>query len=820
MGKTYDLMIRARGDSRDAERAMKQLSRSVAKTGKKISSVGSGMTMALTAPLVGLGVMGARELGAIEKSTKQTDITLRRFGDGAKISAGFVADLAKALQRKSGLDDQAIQSGQNMLLTLGSIDVKTKSGAKTFKIASRSMVEFADSMGKDVTTAGALYAKTLAAASQGSILLPKGVKLSGDAMAKLEADMKKASTSTERQTLVMDALQKKFAGGMDLTNSEKMAVAMDELAGVGAKIVTLLLPAFNVLVDKLQGVTTWFDGLSESGQKFVGIGLLVSAALGPVLVGVGTLVTLFAGPLAAALAAITGPVALGVAAVVGLGVAFTMAYRKSESFRSGVNSVLRSVKTNFTQIFGSLRQTLSTWIGWATTAWGKWGDDLVRAVRPAFNFVKAIVSTVLNSIASIIKVGLAVMRGDWSTAWAEFKSGAKKAWDGIKSIISSGARAAVQVVKNLANAIGKVASEMLSAGKKLGQKIIDGIISAIKGAAGRIKGAVKDAVGNIKIDIPKIDMPSFGGGGKKSRSGKRSRSANGRETFSSGTAETDSLLSSGDNYSNSGIDLFGNVLKPTYESVTNYFTASTSKPYSVKQNDNGTQSLVTNNLAKSFLEARKAKAEAELKAKVSERASKVARIGVLTNEINALVKSMKNKKISSVARLKLGKTRIAKVKEREDLRQDVAILSDEILSLGGSIQQDTESLIAPDIDTVADPTSTTTSVSGGDSTTSALTTSPGADAAISQLQNSLASSQANLQASNEAFGYFNGTGDIGYGGGSNALQSARGGLNIYFSSTVPYTQEQARLVAQMAAQGISANGQLANINTNTIQIGA
>jgi len=102
---------------------------------------------------------------------------------------------------------------------------------------------------------------------------------------------------------------------------------------------------------------------------------------------------------------------------------------------------------------------------------------------------------------------------------------------------------------------------------------------------------------------------------------------------------------------------------------------------------------------------------------------------------------------------------------------------------------------------------------------STRSTGSGVDAALSQVQSQYQSSQMNLQAANEAFGYFNGTGDIGFGGNT-ALGAARGGLNIYFSSTVPYTQEQARQVALMAAQGIASNGQLNNLNTNTIQIGA
>ena len=171
MAKVYDLLVRARGETKDAERAMKQLQRNVDNAGRRMKNVGRTLSLAVTAPLVGLGAMGARELGEIEKANAQTEAAIARLGKRSLISVRGVQSLAAALQEKSGIDDQAIQSGQNLLLSIGAIDTRTKLGVQTFKIASRSMVEFAEQIELTTLLARVLEGRRLGAFDKAGAVL-------------------------------------------------------------------------------------------------------------------------------------------------------------------------------------------------------------------------------------------------------------------------------------------------------------------------------------------------------------------------------------------------------------------------------------------------------------------------------------------------------------------------------------------------------------------------------------------------------------------------------------------------------------------------
>lgn len=792
MGRTYNLMVRASGNTSDAQRALRQLSRRVEQTGARISSVGRTMSMAITAPLVGLGVMGARELGAMEKASKQTEISLRRFGGEAKISSKLVGSLASALQEKSGIDDQSIQSGQNLLLTMGAVNVKTVEGVKLFKRASLSMTEFADTMGRDVSTAGRLYAKTLAEATKGNIALPKNVKLSAIEMKNLEASMKNASTATEKQQLVLDALSKKFRGGMDLTSADKLNVAMDKLAGIGAKLVVMLLPALDMVVAGIGRLAKVFDALTPVQQRVVGLVTLLAAAFGPVLIAVGSLIQLFSGPLAAALAGMAGGPIVGiVAAIAGLGIAFTIAYRKSESFRVGVQNVLRNVRTTFVSIFSSLRQTLSTWFSWGQSAWNRWGDNLLSVVKPVFSIMRAYIGSILNNIASLIKIGLAVIRGDWGTAWNELKKMVSNTWNAIKTIVKNGFEAVKAVLGNLKDAVLSIGSKLYDAGKKIGKKIIDGIKAGVREYADDIAGAVTTAINpaSLTAAVQNKIMNSVGvGKGKSGPLNKRGGSAN---------------------KPSGGVNVFGELFgnNPSLGSILNYFKLSGSQVYNVSSGANGAQTVTTNTAAKEFVQSRIMQSKKRLAVYVAQRKKTITLVQKLNSQILKLYKSKGRAKGSAKNSIT---TKInVLTQKRDELLGFIEGLNNEILSLGGQIQQDEEALIPPEIVTGGETGATGSSSTAVDNVSSDI---------IAQQTAQTSALQANLAASNQAFALFNGSGDIG-SNSFNALAAARGQVQIVFNSTVPYSQQQAQLVSQMVSQGLQSSSAYANLSSGTLNLG-
>lgn len=139
------------------------------------------------------------------------------------------------------------------------------------------------------------------------------------------------------------------------------------LATLGVKIGTELLPYVIKGVTWISNLVTSFTQLSAPVKKAAGIFVLVLAAAGPVLTILGGLTS--------AIALLLTPIGLAVAAVAGLGVAFVLAYRRSDSFRAWVqDSLVPTLKT-----FGSW--VMSTGLP-AVEAFGqKIGNNLAPAAQ-------------------------------------------------------------------------------------------------------------------------------------------------------------------------------------------------------------------------------------------------------------------------------------------------------------------------------------------------------------------------------------------------------------------------------------------------------
>lgn len=213
-----------------------------------------------------------------------------------------------------------------------------------------------------------------------------------------------------------------MAGAMDKIKADKVAEQkMDNLKGkieeLSGAVETAqisfgdaLTPAISKVVDVLQAATDWFNGLSDRMKSILAISAAVVtallgmvAALGFVMMGVGQVITgvgallgvlktlatsgkLLAG-LQIAFAALTGPIGLitlGISAIV---IAFTVAYKKSETFRKVVDKSLQGVK----KAAGITAAFISKIF---TKAWNGLTSGLTKAAKGLQTTFKKISSTV------------------------------------------------------------------------------------------------------------------------------------------------------------------------------------------------------------------------------------------------------------------------------------------------------------------------------------------------------------------------------------------------------------------------------------------
>ena len=132
-------------------------SQSVSRFGKSADIMRQGFSNAARniqqAAVVGVGLLtsqiglGIRSLGELQRVQAQTNAVITSTGGVAGITADEVRKLSNELEDLTTIDDKAIQSAQNLLLTFTNI------GRKEFPAATLAALNMATALGEDLNTA-------------------------------------------------------------------------------------------------------------------------------------------------------------------------------------------------------------------------------------------------------------------------------------------------------------------------------------------------------------------------------------------------------------------------------------------------------------------------------------------------------------------------------------------------------------------------------------------------------------------------------------------------------------------------------------------
>ena len=324
--------------------------------------------------------------------------------------------------------------------------------------------------------------------------------------------------------------------------AQKMAdTQLDNLAGD----ITLLKSAFEGLKisvsDKLMPVArqlvqflTWcIDHASTLGPIILG----VASAFGTfaVAINIGSIMAkLKTGFVDLFMLFAKNPIALAIAAFVGLAVALVTLYKNNEDFRNKVNAIWSSVsgfitttvetiKTVVTTVFNAVKSFVTS--AWETiknvtkVAWEAIKLFIINPIKMAVNIVTTIVKVILVILTNIFVSAVNVVISIWGKVKEHIVKPLQEAYNGIvaalspvveffASIFSSAVAAAVgvwngiqeRIVAPIRSAISTVASVAGQIGSTLASKF-----NAIKGVASRAWSAVKDAMTKpIKTAFDKI----------------------------------------------------------------------------------------------------------------------------------------------------------------------------------------------------------------------------------------------------------------------------------------------------------------------------
>jgi hypothetical protein len=180
-----------------------------------------GKLAAIAAGAAGIGAMvktlqiGTAEFMEQQKVAAQTGAVLKSTGGIANVTAKQIGSLSTALMKKSGVDDEAIASGQNLLLTFTKIRNETGKGNDIFDQATVAMLDLSVAMGKDLNSSAILVGKALNDPVKGATALSRaGVQLTKGQKDQIEAFVESGRV-LEAQKIILGELTTQFGGSAE-----------------------------------------------------------------------------------------------------------------------------------------------------------------------------------------------------------------------------------------------------------------------------------------------------------------------------------------------------------------------------------------------------------------------------------------------------------------------------------------------------------------------------------------------------------------------------------------------------------------------------
>lgn len=505
MGRERQLKVKITGDERDLARAFGKTGSDASKWGDRLKTFGKAAALGLAGAGIAAVKFGLDFVEAAEESVKvgkDTAAVIKSTGGAAKVTAGQVGKLAEQLSLKAGIDDELIQSGENVLLTFTNIRNEVGKGNDIFNQASAAALDLSVRMDGDLQGAIVQVGKALNDPIKGITALTRvGVTFTQQQKDQIKA-LVESGDLLGAQKVILGELTKEFGGAAEAqaTASDKLKVAF---GNISEEIGMVLLPYVNQFSDWLvaegiplirdefipwlrdellpaiQDLAHWigeelFPKLKDTGrviqedvlpavQRLTEALVALPSAVQLALASLGVLAKFGGFGVLAGAATIMGKV---IATVFGfIGFAATMAFNLilriapfshlatlAFIFRDQVVGAFKWIGEQGSRLFSNLRT---------------WGSTAVNAIAGFFTALPGRVSYYIGRIGTL------------------FKRAINEAYDWIKDKVN----AIVEAIKSIPSKIGSL--------------------------GGKIKDAIVGGIGNIDLtpgfDIPGVPFAAEGG---------------------------------------------------------------------------------------------------------------------------------------------------------------------------------------------------------------------------------------------------------------------------------------------------------------------
>jgi phage-related protein len=535
-----------------------------------------GKAGALAAGAAGVGALiytvktGIGEWEQSQKVTAQTEAVIKSTGKSANVTTKQVQDLAGSIMKKTGIDDEAIQSGENMLLTFKNIRNETGKGNDVFTQTTQIMTDMSTALGQDMTTSAMQLGKALNDPVKGvSALRRVGVTFT-DAQKTMIEQMVKSGDTMGAQKIILRELTSEFGGSAEAigkTLPGQLNIVKESFNNFAGDLVGKTIPYIEQVIGYLQ--KNWPQISAAIQQGFQQVKPMIDAfgqallALGQAVIAV---VKVFAdnwnliGPIIMANVRVMQDAFKVIADIFKVIAAllrgdWSGAWR---AFTQLVRDLVTLMVDNIKKTLLPLQMLLTVlWAGIRAAAGAAW-NGILSLVTAVNNQIRALVTGVWQAITGAVTTAANATRAAATAAWNAIRTAVataaqatqtavSAAWNVIRSAVSaasSAASAAVNALRAAFNAAGGAAGGLRgvlsalqgglnaamgaakaaaavftgpleAAGKAASSALgpLSGIASAIAGAFNAAAGAARALTDAIRSIPSHINLPSIPGGG-------------------------------------------------------------------------------------------------------------------------------------------------------------------------------------------------------------------------------------------------------------------------------------------------------------------
>jgi phage-related protein len=355
-----------------------------------------GKLFALSAGVIAAAGVGRFLKGSIDEAREaqkvgaQTNAVLKSTAGVAGLTADQVGKMATRLSGFTGIDDEAIQSGENLLLTF--TNVRNEVGGKfvgVFDQATQAAVDMGVALGTDTKTAALQLGKALNDPAKGySRLQRSGVSFTDTQIEQIK-NFQKTGQVAKAQGIILGEVTKEFGGSAaaQATAGDKARVAFDNIK---ESVGTALLPALdsaeraftNRVAPAIQNVLSGSSRLTPAFK-------LLRRVIGATLSFIGGLISRidFRGIFAAAQAAV---------------IAALPAFKRfGAQLKVSLANVLEALRPVISEMSDALKGLLPTVVRLASGFAGSLGPALV-AVTGFLKEHKTLVGAVVTAVVAMV----------------------------------------------------------------------------------------------------------------------------------------------------------------------------------------------------------------------------------------------------------------------------------------------------------------------------------------------------------------------------------------------------------------------------------